>query len=121
MRSGNVRKLDRCFDALAKPERSRQKEDVKMEEKIMVTGVKGMYCRQCPELILGDVLQTRGVLDASVAYLKGVLTVKFDPGIVSEDEIRRVLENGGYPACPIGAPGTNPLLNALKSPFTRKK
>ena len=46
-----------------------------MEEKIMVTGVKGMYCRQCPELILGDVLQTRGVLDASVAYLKGVLTV----------------------------------------------
>ncbi len=36
-------------------------------------------------------------------------------------EIRRVLENGGYPACPVGAPGTNPLLNALKSPFTRKK
>ena len=55
-----------------------------MEEKIMVTGVRGMYCRQCPELILGDVLQTRGVLDASIAYLKGVLTVKFDPGIVSE-------------------------------------
>lgn len=51
----------------------------------MVTGVKGMYCRQCPEHILGDVLQTRGVLDASVAYLKGVLTVKFDPGIVSEE------------------------------------
>ena len=92
-----------------------------MEEKIMVTGVKGMYCRQCPELILGDMLQTRGVLDASVAYFKGVLTVKFDPGIVSEEEIRRVLENGGYPACPVGAPGTNPLLNALKSPFTRKK
>ena len=40
-----------------------------MEEKIMVTGVKGMYCRQCPELILGDVLQTRGVLDASVPCL----------------------------------------------------
>lgn len=92
-----------------------------MEEKIMVTGVRGMYCRQCPELILGDVLQTRGVLDASIAYLKGVLTVKFDPGIVSEEELRRVLENGGYPACPVGAPGTSPLLNALKSPFIRKK
>ena len=87
----------------------------------MVTGVRGMYCRQCPELILGDVLQTRGVLDASIAYLKGVLTVKFDPGIVSEEELRRVLENGGYPACPVGAPGTSPLLNALKSPFIRKK
>lgn len=92
-----------------------------MEEKIMVTGVRGMYCRQCPELILGDVLQTRGVLDASIAYLKGVLTVKFDPGIVSEEELRRVLENGGYPACTVGAPGTSPLLNALKSPFIRKK
>ncbi len=92
-----------------------------MEEKIMVTGVKGMYCRQCPELILGDMLQTRGVLDAHIAYLKGVLTVKYDPCIVSEDELRDVLGHGGYPACPVGAAGTNPILNALKAPFTRKK
>ncbi len=92
-----------------------------MEEKIMVTGVKGMYCRGCPELILGDILQTRGVLDAHIAYLKGVLTVKYDPGIVSEDELRCVLASGGYPACPVGAPGTNPIFNALKAPFARKK
>lgn len=92
-----------------------------MEEKIMVTGVKGMYCRRCPELILGDMLQTRGVLDAHIVYLKGVLTVKYDPCIVSEDELRSVLNRGGYPACPVGAAGTNPLLNALKAPFIRKK
>ncbi len=92
-----------------------------MEEKIMVTGVRGMYCRRCPELILGDILQTRGVLDAHIAYLRGTLTVKFDPGIVSEDELRAVLGRGGYPACPVGAAGTNPLLNALRAPFTRKK
>ncbi len=92
-----------------------------MEEKIMVTGIKGMYCRQCPELILGDMLQTRGVLDAHIAYLKGVLTVKYDPCIVSEDELRDVLGRGGYPACPVGAAVTNPILNALKAPFTRKK
>lgn len=91
-----------------------------MEEKTLVTGVKGMYCRGCPELILGDVLQTRGVLDAHIAYLKGELTVLYDPDIVSEDGIRRVLADGGYPACPVGAPGTSPILNALKRPFLKK-
>lgn len=92
-----------------------------MEEKTLITGVRGMYCRRCPELILGDMLQTRGVLDAQIEYFKGVLTVKYDPNIVSEDDIRRTLYEGGYPACPVGAKGTNPWLNALKAPLGRKR
>ena len=91
-----------------------------MEEKTLNTGIRGMYCRQCPELILGDLLQTRGVLDADIAYFKGELTVVYDPEIVSESDIRRVLSDGGYPACEKGAAGTNPILNALKGPFKRK-
>lgn len=44
----------------------------------------------------------------------------YDPEIISESDIRRVLSDGGYPACEKGAAGTNPILNALKGPFKRK-
>lgn len=43
------------------------------------------------------------------------LTVRYDPQIVTETELRRVLADCGYPACEKGAPGSNPLRNALKS------
>ena len=43
-----------------------------------------------------------------------------DAEIISESDIRRVLSDGGYPACEKGAAGTNPILNALKGPFKRK-
>lgn len=36
-----------------------------MEEKILTTHVRGIYCRQCPEWIVDDLLHTRGVLDAA--------------------------------------------------------
>lgn len=69
-----------------------------MEEKVLTTHVRGIYCRQCPEWIVDDLLHTRGVLDA---------------------ELRRVLADCGYPACEKGAPGSNPLRNALKSALGR--
>ena len=36
-----------------------------MEEKVLTTHVRGIYCRQCPEWIVDDLLHTRGVLDAA--------------------------------------------------------
>ena len=78
-----------------------------MEEKVLTTYVRGIYCRQCPEWIVDDLLHTRGVLDAAVS-------------IVTEAELRRVLSDCGYPACEKGAPGSNPLRNALKSALGRR-
>ena len=37
----------------------------------------------------------------------------------TEAELRRVLADCGYPACEKGAPGSNPLRNALKSALGR--
>ena len=62
-----------------------------MEEKVLTTYVRGIYCRQCPEWIVDDLLHTRGVL-----------------------------ADCGYPACEKGAPGSNPLRNALKSALGRR-
>ena len=91
-----------------------------MEEKVLTTYVRGIYCRQCPERIVDDLLHTRGVLDAAVSFWRAELTVRYDPQIVTETELRRVLADCGYPACEKGAPGSNPLRNALKSALGRR-
>ena len=45
-----------------------------MEEKVLTTYVRGIYCRQCPEWIVDDLLHTRGVLDAAVSFWRAELT-----------------------------------------------
>lgn len=91
-----------------------------MEEKVLTTYVRGIYCRQCLEWIVDDLLHTRGVLDATVSFWRAELTVRYDPQIVTEAELRRVLSDCGYPACEKGAPGSNPLRSALKSALGRR-
>lgn len=68
-----------------------------MEEKLLKTYVKGIYCVQCPEIIISALLQKRGVIDADVEYFKFLVTVKFDPAIVNEEEIFATLTEAGYP------------------------
>ena len=68
-----------------------------MEEKLLKTYVKGIYCVQCPEIIISILLQKRGVIDADVEYFKSLVTVKFDPAIVTEEEIFATLTEAGYP------------------------
>ena len=67
-----------------------------MEERLLKTYVKGIYCVQCPEIIISALLQKRGVIDADVEYFKSLVTVKFDPAIVTEEEILAALIEAGY-------------------------
>lgn len=67
-----------------------------MEEKLLKTHVKGIYCAQCPEIIISALLQRRGVIDADVEYFKSLVSVKFDPNIVTEEEILAALIEAGY-------------------------
>ena len=90
------------------------------KKKVLTTYVRGIYCRQCPEWIVDDLLHTRGVLDAAVSFWRAELTVRYDPQIVTEAELRRVLSDCGYPACEKRRAGSNPLRNALKSALGRR-
>ncbi len=67
-----------------------------MEEKLLKTYVKGIYCVQCPEIIISALLQKRGVIDADVEYFKSLVSVSFDPDIVTEEEVFAVLTEAGY-------------------------
>ena len=68
-----------------------------MQDAIFKTYVKGIWCVQCPELIISGLLQRRGVIDADVAYFQALVTVKYDPAIVTEKALRESLETLGYP------------------------
>ena len=66
-----------------------------MQDAIFKTYVKGIWCVQCPELIISGLLQQRGVIDADVAYFKSLVSVKYDPAIVTEEQMReRLMELG---------------------------
>ena len=68
-----------------------------MKDAVFKTYVRGIYCVECPEKIIFGLLQTRGVIDADVAYFQSLVTVKYDPALVSEETLREVLEELGYP------------------------
>lgn len=82
--------------------------------------MKGIYCPQCPEIITEQMLQTRGVVDASVSLLRAEVRLRYDPEIVSERELRDTLSHIGYAPCRKGAPGSNPLLNAVSGVFRKR-
>ncbi len=68
-----------------------------MQDAVFKTYVQGIWCVQCPELIISGLLQRRGVIDADVAYFQSLVTVKYDPAIVTEATLRETLTELGYP------------------------
>ena len=68
-----------------------------MQDAVFKTYVRGIWCIQCPELILSGLLQKRGVIDADVAYYQSLVTVRYDPEIVTEETLRETLTDLGYP------------------------
>lgn len=60
------------------------------------------------------------MIDASCAFLRAEVRLRYDPDIVSEAELHETLRSIGYPPCKKGAPGSNPLLNAVSGAFRRK-
>lgn len=71
-----------------------------MEKVTLKTYVKGIYCIQCPEIIISGLLQTRGVIDADVAYFQSLVTVTYDPEIITEEKIFRLLNEMEYTPIP---------------------
>ena len=68
-----------------------------MEDAVFKTYIKGIWCVQCPEWIITGLMQTRGVIDADVAYFQSIVTVKYDPAITTEASLCETLADMGYP------------------------
>ena len=58
--------------------------------------IRGMMCRSCVKEVEELFLHTRGVLDVKVVYAKGLASLRYDPELVSVEEIERRIRDGGY-------------------------
>ena len=72
-----------------------------MTTTVLELNVSGMICRACEDAIADALLHTRGVISAQAHYWRSRVTITYDPDIVTEDTLRQVLTNAGYP------PGTH--------------
>ncbi len=70
-----------------------------MENAEFTTHVSGMTCRPCEDAIMDALLGERGVLRAEVSYWKALVTVTYDPQIVSQQRLGELLCAAGYPPC----------------------
>lgn len=78
-----------------------------MTTTVLELNVSGMICRACEDAIADALLHTRGVVSAQAHYWRGRVTITYDPNIVTEDTLRQVLTNAGYP------PGTHGMGGAV--------
>lgn len=58
--------------------------------------IQGMTCASCEGRIQRGLMKLRGVESASVSYERGRAQVRYDPGVVSGERIRQVIESLDY-------------------------
>lgn len=76
-----------------------------MTTTVLELHVSGMICRACEDAIADALLHTRGVVSAQAHYWRGSVTITYDPDIVTEDTLRQVLTDTGYPPSTHGMGG----------------
>ena len=87
--------------------RERNEGGAAMTTTVLELNVSGMICRACEDAIADALLNTRGVVSAQAHYWRGRVTITYDPNIVTEDTLRQVLTNAGYP------PGTHGMCGVV--------
>lgn len=58
--------------------------------------IRGMICQSCTDEVSGMLLQTKGVIKASVSYCKALAAVSYDPALVTPEELERRIKSLGY-------------------------
>ena len=77
--------------------RKRNEGGAAMTTAVLELNMSGMICRACEDAIADALLHTRGVISAQAHYWRSRVTITYDPDIVTEDALRQVLTNAGYP------------------------
>lgn len=62
----------------------------------VILQVNGMSCGHCVKAIEGSVGELHGVANVSVDLEHAQVTVQFDAGVISLDEIKEVIDEQGY-------------------------
>lgn len=60
--------------------------------------IDGMHCTSCSLNIDGALEDSKGVKSASTSYAKSQAKIEYNPKEISEDALKKVIENEGYGA-----------------------
>jgi Cu+-exporting ATPase len=69
--------------------------------KKVVFKIIGMHCTACAMNIDGELEDSEKVKSSKTNYAKAHTEVEFDPEIISEKEIVKIIKNTGYTAEPL--------------------
>ncbi len=58
--------------------------------------IDGMHCDGCATRIKGLLEKEAGVRDAAVSFAEGLACVRYNPHAVSDDDLVKVIERGGF-------------------------
>ena len=56
--------------------------------------VKGMHCKSC-EVVISEALEEAGA-KSKIDSKKGIAVIEFDEKSITEDKIRKIIQNEGY-------------------------
>lgn len=65
-------------------------------EKVYETGVSGLICFQCEDILINDLLYVRGIISVKCSYFKGRVKITYDSDIISEELIKEKLIGFGF-------------------------
>lgn len=69
-----------------------------MNETVLETGVDGLICRQCEDLLVNRLTYIRGVIGVECSYFRGRAKIRYDAEIISEEKLKEEMERAGFPA-----------------------
>lgn len=61
--------------------------------------ISGLICIQCEDIVVRSLAYQKGILNVKASYLKGKVSIDYDPEIITEEEIMIQLKNEGF--CPV--------------------
>ncbi len=67
-----------------------------MIEEIYSNNLNGMTCLSCVDTIMDHMFSLRGIIDVKVSYFKSSFEIKYDPNIITKEEIEKALKDIGY-------------------------
>lgn len=59
--------------------------------------IEGMHCEGCVQTIKALIALERGVRAVEVSYKDGQARILYDPKVIGENRLVRLIERGGYP------------------------
>ncbi len=68
-----------------------------MRTEKLETGIEGLWCRQCEDILCQRLNYTRGIIKTEVSYWKGCAEILYDANIISEAQVKEALCRAGYP------------------------